>query len=51
MYRQTSIIVRILQSYFQQKLHNSFRPLQLGDIRHNYADLSKIERVLGFVPQ
>ena len=23
---------------------------RLGDIRHNYADISKIERMLGFVP-
>ena len=24
---------------------------RLGDIRHNYADLSKIENVLGFIPK
>ena len=24
---------------------------RLGDIRHNYADLTKIKRILGFVPQ
>ena len=44
-------IVRILQSAFGTEapitVSGQFR---LGDIRHNYADLSKIERVLGFVP-
>jgi dTDP-L-rhamnose 4-epimerase len=30
------------------KVSGQFR---LGDIRHSFADLSKIERVLGFVPR
>lgn len=44
-------IVRMLQEAFGKqvptKVSGQFR---LGDIRHNFADLSKIERVLGFVP-
>ena len=44
-------IVRMLQAAFGKKaptvVSGKFR---LGDIRHNFADLSKIERMLGFVP-
>jgi len=45
-------LAEILKSYYNSdseiKITGNFR---LGDIRHNYADISKISRLLGFVPQ
>lgn len=45
-------IVRMLKAAFGKEaptvVSGQFR---LGDIRHNFADLSKVERVLGFVPR
>jgi len=45
-------LAEILKSYYNSdseiKITGNFR---LGDIRHNYADISKINRLLGFVPK
>jgi dTDP-L-rhamnose 4-epimerase len=45
-------VAEILKSYYKSeseiKITGNFR---IGDIRHNYADISKIEKVLGFKPK
>ena len=45
-------LAEILKSYYNSsseiKITGNFR---FGDIRHNYADISKINRLLGFVPK
>jgi len=45
-------IVRMLQAAFGKEVPTAVSgQFRLGDIRHNFADLGKIERVLGFVPR
>ena len=45
-------IVRMLQAAFGKEVPIAVSgQFRLGDIRHNFADLGKIERVLGFVPR
>lgn len=45
-------IVHMLQGAFGKQVPTSVSgQFRLGDIRHNFADLSKIKRVLGFVPR
>jgi len=45
-------LAKILKSYYNSeseiKITGNFR---LGDIRHNYADISKISKLLGFFPK
>jgi len=45
-------LAEILKLYYNSdseiKINGNFR---LGDIRHNFADISKIKRLLGFVPK
>ena len=38
---------RLLEADVPIEVSGNFR---LGDIRHNYADMAKIERLLGFTP-
>lgn len=45
-------IVRMLQAAFGKEVPTIVSgQFRLGDIRHNFADLGKIERVLGFTPR
>jgi dTDP-L-rhamnose 4-epimerase len=45
-------IVRMLQAAFGKEVPTAVSgQFRLGDICHNFADLGKIERVLGFVPR
>lgn len=45
-------IVRMLQEAFGKQVPTTVSgQFRLGDIRHNFADLGKIDRVLGFVPR
>jgi nucleoside-diphosphate-sugar epimerase len=40
----------LLQEILHQKIQPRFGPPQSGDIRHDYADISKSERLLSFEP-
>ena len=47
-----SVVANLLQNLYNSNVKISVRgKYRLGDIRHNYADLSKIKNVLGFSPK
>jgi dTDP-L-rhamnose 4-epimerase len=44
-------VATLLKEYYNSSINiNVLHNYRLGDIRHNYADLAKIKRKLGFSP-
>ena len=44
-------VVSVLSDVYKQKVKKKISgDFRVGDIRHNYADISKIKNLIGFVP-
>ncbi len=43
-------VKKLIEEYTGRKLDLEYRPARVGDVRHTHADISKVEKILGYKP-